>query len=341
MVKLCCAVIKPRKDKTVPSDKETYIKKQENDLRQTKATRNKTIDLSLEESKELIDRCLCPSNTDAELSLSGIVDRTLLGDCFDLLPRLPKNSFDLAVIDPPYNMRKSFNGNVFSKKSFEEYEEYTRRWVSLIAPLMKKNASVYVCCDWESSLVIGKVLSEFFTVRNRITWQREKGRGAQSNWKNGMEDIWFATASDEYTFNLDDVKIKRKVIAPYRKDGKPKDWCEDEGGEKFRLTCPSNFWDDITVPFWSMPENTAHPTQKPEKLLAKLILASSNKGDVVLDPFMGSGSTCVTAKKLGRRFVGIELDEQYSAWAQMRLERAEADKTIQGYSDGVFKERNS
>ena len=153
----------------MPSDKETYIKKQENDLRQTKATRNKTIDLSLEESKELIDRCLCPSNTDAELSLSGIVDRTLLGDCFDLLPRLPKNSFDLAVIDPPYNMRKSFNGNVFSKKSFEEYEEYTRRWVSLIAPLMKKNASVYVCCDWESSLVIGKVLFEFFTVRSRRT----------------------------------------------------------------------------------------------------------------------------------------------------------------------------
>jgi site-specific DNA-methyltransferase (adenine-specific) len=64
-----------------------------------------------------------------------------------------------------------------------------------------------------------------------------------------MEDIWFATVSDDYTFNLDDVKIKSKVIAPYRKDGKPKDWCEDESGEKFRLTCPSNFWDDITVPF--------------------------------------------------------------------------------------------
>ena len=310
-------------------------------MSQDKASRNKTIDLSLDESAEFASRCFTPDSRSEELPLSSVVDRTLVGDCFDIMPRLPKNSFDLAVIDPPYNMRKSFNGNVFSKKSFEEYEEYTRRWVSLIAPLMKKNASVYVCCDWESSLVIGKILSEYFTVRNRITWQREKGRGAQSNWKNGMEDIWFATVSDDYTFNLDDVKIKRKVIAPYRKDGKPKDWCEDESGEKFRLTCPSNFWDDITVPFWSMPENTAHPTQKPEKLLAKLILASSNRGDLVLDPFMGSGSTCVTAKKLDRRFVGIELDEQYSAWAQVRLERAETDKTIQGYSDGVFKERNS
>ena len=326
MVKLCCAVIKPRKDKAVPQDK---------------ASRNKTIDLSIEESAEFISRCLTPDSRSEELPLSSIVDRTLLGDCFNILPRFPKNSFDLAIIDPPYNMRKSFNGKLFSKKSFEEYEEYTRRWLTLLAPLMKKTASIYVCCDWESSLVIGRVLSEFFTVRNRITWQREKGRGAQSNWKNGMEDIWFATVSDDYTFNIEDVKIKRKVIAPYRKDGVPKDWSEGESGEKFRLTCPSNFWDDITVPFWSMPENTAHPTQKPEKLLAKLILASSNEGDVVLDTFMGSGSTCVTAKKLGRRFVGIELDEQYSAWAQLRLERAETDNSIQGYSDGVFRERNS
>ena len=324
----------------MPTPKKLLNETKKDASEKSKAPRNKTINTSLETSREYLDRCLRVCAEDEALSLRSIKDRTLLGDCFDILPRLPKESFDLAIIDPPYNIRKSFNGNVFSKKSLEEYEEYTRSWLTLVAPLMKKNASIYVCCDWESSLVIGRVLSELFTVRNRITWQREKGRGAQSNWKNGMEDIWFATVSDDYTFNLDDVKIKKKVIAPYREDGVPKDWSEGEDGEKFRLTCPSNFWDDITVPFWSMPENTAHPTQKPEKLLAKLILASSNEGDLVLDPFMGSGSTCVAAKKLGRGFVGIELDEQYSAWAQMRLERAETDKTIQGYSDGVFKERN-
>ena len=90
-----------------------------------------------------------------------------------------------------------------------------------------------------------------------------------------------------------------------------------------------------------MPENTAHPTQKPEKLIAKLILASSNKGDVVFDPFLGSGTTSVVAKKLGRKYVGIELDKTYCAWAEKRLETAESEPTIQGYTDGVFWERNT
>ena len=184
------------------------------------------------------------------------------------------------------------------------------------------------------------MLGRYFKIRNRITWQREKGRGASKNWKNGCEDIWFATVSDKYTFNVDAVKLRRRVVAPYKRDGAPKDWEETADG-KFRNTCPSNFWDDISVPYWSMAENTAHPTQKPEKLLAKLILAGSNEGDMVLDPFAGSGSTCVTAKKLGRRFIGVELNPQYCVWAQLRLERAESDSSVQGYSDGVFWERNT
>ncbi len=147
--------------------------------------------------------------------------------------------------------------------------------------MLKDDASIYVCCDWETSLIVGKVLSEFFYVRNRITWQREKGRGAKANWKNGMEDISFATNSNNYRFNLDAVKIRKKVIAPYRIDGKPKDWAETKNGN-YRDTCPSNFWDNITIPFWSMAENKAHPTQKSEKLIAKIMLASSSKGDVYL-----------------------------------------------------------
>lgn len=94
---------------------------------------------------------------------------------------------------------------------------------------------------------------------------------------------------------------RRRVIAPYRLNGNPKDWHESETGN-FRDTAPSNFWDDISVPFWSMPENTDHPTQKPEKLIAKLVLASSEKGDLVFDPFLGSGTTSVVAKKLGRHY---------------------------------------
>ena len=130
------------------------------------------------------------------------------------------------------------------------------------------------------------------------------------------------------------------MLAPYKENGKPKDWEQTENGN-FRLTCPSNFWDDIAVPYWSMPENTAHPTQKPEKLIAKLVLASSNKGDLVLDPFAGSGTTGVVAKKLGRNYINLEQNPLYCAWGEKRLKDAETDKSIQGYENGVFYERNS
>jgi len=146
--------------------------------------------------------------------------------------------------------------------------------------------------------------------------------------------------SDDYTFNVEAVKLQRRVLAPYRDgSGQPKDWQDTKQG-KFRATHPSNLWTDISVPFWSMPENTDHPTQKPEKLVAKMILASSNPGDVVLDPFLGSGTTSVVAKKLGRRYVGIEQAELYCCLAQKRLAMAEEDLTIQGYRDGYFWERN-
>ena len=192
-----------------------------------------------------------------------------------------------------------------------------------------------------SSAAIHRVADRHFVVRNRITWEREKGRGAATNWKNCAEDIWFCTVSDDYVFNVDDVKLKRRVMAPYTDaDGKSKDWDETQAG-RFRLTHPSNVWTDLSVPFWSMAENTDHPTQKPEKLLAKIVLASSQAGDIVLDPFLGSGTTSAVAKKLGRRYVGIEIDETYCCLAEKRLDAAEADKTIQGYADGVFWERNT
>ena len=302
-----------------------------------KASRNKTIDISLEDGKKYLSRCIKISRSVADIS--DITDKTVIGDTFKVCPRLPVKSVDLIIADPPYNLRKTYGSSTFSKKNSEEYEAFTRKWLSAVKPLLKDDGSIYVCCDWESSLIIEKVMSELFTVRNRITWQREKGRGARANWKNGMEDIWFATNSDKYTFNLNAVKIRRKVLAPYRVDGSPKDWKESREGN-YRDTCPSNFWDDITVPFWSMPENTAHPTQKPEKLIAKIILASSDEGDLILDPFAGSGTTLATAKKLKRHYIGIEKEKQYCIWTEYRLEKAETDKEIQGLKNGVFLERN-
>ncbi len=303
-----------------------------------KSEKNKTIDITVDQGKEYLDRCITLHN---KTTLENIIDKTILGDTFDVLTKLPEKSVDLLLVDPPYNLDKEFHGNGFKSMSDDKYEDYIDSWITALIPSLKDNASIYVCCDWKSSGAIERVLKKHFYVQNRITWQREKGRGAKANWKNGMEDIWFATVSKtNYTFNVDDVKIRRKVIAPYKQDGKPKDWEETAEG-KFRDTCPSNFWDDISIPYWSMPENTAHPTQKPEKLLAKLILASTNKGDVILDPFLGSGSTSVTAKKLGRHYIGIEQNPQYCVWAEKRLEMADSDMSIQGYTDGVFWERNT
>ena len=303
-----------------------------------KADRNKTIDTPLSAGQTYLERCITVA--EKPTSFSGLLDKTILGNMFEVCPLLPEKSIDLIIADPPYNLTKSFNGKKFSKKKDAEYEEYTWQWLSIIKPLLKDNGSIYVCCDWETSLIVGNVLKEFFHVRNRITWQREKGRGAKANWKNGMEDIWFATNSNDYIFNLDAVKIRKKVIAPYRVDGKPKDWLETENGN-YRDTCPSNFWSDITIPFWSMAENTAHPTQKSEKLIAKIILASSSEGDIVFDPFLGSGTTSVVAKKLNRHYIGVEVDAQYCVWAEQRLEMAESNPEIQGYVNGVFWERNS
>lgn len=306
-----------------------------------KSDRNKTIDISISEGKQYLDKCIkFNSKIKSKFEEKDIINKTIQGDAFKILPLLPDAFVDLVIADPPYNLDKNYNGHAFKKISEDEYIEYTESWIKHIQPLLKTNASIYVCCDWKCSSAIENVLRKYFIIQNRITWQREKGRGAMRNWKNNMEDIWFATVSNKYTFNINDVKQKRKVLAPYKHNGKPKDWIETDDG-KFRLTFPSNFWDDISVPYWSMKENTAHPTQKPEKLIAKLVLASSNENDIILDPFLGSGTTSTIAKKLNRRYIGIEQNEQYCIWAEKRLEMAESDSSIQGYTDGVFWERNT
>ena len=305
---------------------------------ENKSSRNKTIELSSGEIAHIERRLL---SIDDCFTAQSFINRTILGDAIEIFDCIPNNIVDLLFVDPPYNINKVFGKTTFKKMDNDHYEAWARSWLNKVVDKLKPNASIYVCGDWRSSPILFKVLSEHFRVRNRITWEREKGRGAKSNWKNASEDIWFATVGEEYYFDVDAVKLKKKVIAPYKDEaGKPKDWLEEQAGN-FRLTFPSNLWTDLTVPFWSMPENTNHPTQKPEKLVAKAILASSRTGDVVLDPFLGSGTTSVVAKKLGRRYIGIEIDKYYACVAEKRLEMAEVDTGIQGYEDEVFWERNT
>jgi len=264
-----------------------------NSEKKNRAPRNRTTVLTEEDHSryaQLLKRLSHP------VSVREVLDSTICQDAFEALDLLPPRSVDLVFADPPYNLTKTFNKHKFSQVDLNQYEEWLESWLKKLIRLLKPTSSAYICGDWRSSAPLHRMLEKYFKIRNRITWEREKGRGAQRNWKNSSEDIWFCTVSDEYTFNVEAVKMKRRVIAPYTNPkGQPKDWSESDNG-RFRITYPSNLWTDLTVPFWSMPENTDHPTQKPEKLMAKIILASSNPGELVLDPFLGSGTTSVVAQ---------------------------------------------
>ena len=306
-------------------------------MKKERAPRNRTLTVTDAERELYKTKLIYPKH---QLSLDKITNKTICSDLFSIIDQLPSSCVDLLVIDPPYNLDKNFHGVKFSKSNDESYLAYLQSWFPKILKVLKPNGSVYLCGDWKSTFCLYQVMKENTEVKNRITWQREKGRGAKTNWKNSTEDIWFGTASNDYYFDVEAVKQKRKVIAPYKENGKPKDWEETEDGN-FRLTHPSNFWDDISIPYWSMPENTDHPTQKPEKLIAKLILASCPKNGLILDPFLGSGTTSVVAKKLGRKYIGIDMNEEYCVWTEKRLAQAENDSIIQGYSGGLFWERNT
>jgi site-specific DNA-methyltransferase (adenine-specific) len=306
--------------------------------KKSRAPRNRTLICSSSDLENLPTGLLHLSSAASE---EAITNRIIHQDYFEVCPYLPGNFVDLLIMDPPYNLTKNYNGQTFRSKQADEYTSWFEGIILSILPHLRPEATVYVCSDWQTSTLVFPVLNKHLIVRNRITWEREKGRGAKNNWKNNTEDIWFCSVGEDYYFNVDAVKMKRRVIAPYRSDdGKPKDWDESQTGN-YRLTHPSNLWADITIPFWSMPENTDHPTQKPEKLIAKLILASSRSGDFIFDPFLGSGTSAVVAKKLKRRFCGIEINKEYCCWTAKRLLQAENNSNIQGYSDGYFWERNS
>jgi site-specific DNA-methyltransferase (adenine-specific) len=137
-----------------------------------KAKRNKTIDLAMEEGQYYLDRCVSVSGP---TDISQIIDKTIIGDTFSVIPYIPNRVVDLfLIVDPPYNLDKDFHGNKYKKTSDDKYEEYTELWINLVLPILKDDATIYVCCDWKSSPTIGRVLKKYFNIQNRITRQRKK-----------------------------------------------------------------------------------------------------------------------------------------------------------------------
>ena len=254
---------------------------------------------------------------------------------------------DLFWLDPRYLITKGKNSNMDLEggdrndwdrqwNNKEEYREWTKTYLQLAFNQLKPTGSIYVCSDWRNSNIIQEELENCgFTIQNRITWKRDKGRGSKSNWKSIHEDIWFATKHPtNYVFNVEEVMVEKKVIAPYTNtDGSPKDWWINESGEKIRKTYPSNLWTEFCVPYWSMlevrsyaktkktPGNTLtkHNTQKPKDLVKKCIIASTNEEDLVVDYFAGSGTTLISSKELNRNCVVFEINKTYIQIIETRL----------------------
>lgn len=302
-----------------------------------RASMNRTIVLTDDERKTYQEYI----SDHFELNTNSVI----CGDFNDINKEIPDGYVDLILLDPPYNITKKYGESTFKAMPDYEYSGYVLDIFESCLRVLKPNGTMYVCGDWKSSYIQRRALEvlenrDLCDVINRITWSRDKGRGATNNWKNNIEDIWMVVKSkDSYTFNIDAVKMRKTVLATYKdKNGNNKDW-KDDGDGAYRMTCPSNIWFDITVPFWSMVENTDHPTQKSEKLYAKLILASSNENDVIYEPFAGVFTGCVTAQKLNRNWIGVEKENEYCLLGQKRLVMAEYNKNIQGFEDGMFKDK--
>ena len=167
---------------------------------------------------------------DRTVTWPDLEGRLVEGDFFEIARYFPSAFVDLLILDPPYNLSKNFNGSRFRKRARDDYRSWFVNLIGRLVPMMKPQATLYVCSDWTTSTLIFPILDARLQVRNRITWEREKGRGAKTNWKNNTEYIWFCTMADDYYFDVAVVKLKRRVNAPYRVNGEPKDWIEEAEG---------------------------------------------------------------------------------------------------------------
>lgn len=259
---------------------------------------------------------------------------------------IKENSVDLFFLDPPYYIsgnKKQINLEDGDRGDWDcqwdtkdEFYIWIENMLKLAYNQLKENGSLYLCISWQHSHMFHIILERLgFNIQNRITWKRDKGRGSNINWKSMHEDVFFATKHPtNYIFNIDDVKIEKNVVAPYRnEDGSPKDWWIDENGNKVRLTYPGNIWTDLCVPYWSMNEVKSyaktkktpnnifqkHNTQKPKELVKRCILASSNKGDLVVDYFSGSGTTAISAEELNRNSIVFDINKTYIEILKTRI----------------------
>ena len=231
------------------------------------------------------------------------------GDSIELLKAIKDKSIDLIFADPPYNIGKDFGNNKDSWKTTKDYVEWCKVWIDECFRILKDNGTFYFMSATQYICFLDCYVQEKYNVVCRIVWSYDSS-GVQSKRSFGSlyEPILMCTKSNKskYTFNSNDILVdaptgsKRKLI-DYRKNP-PQPYSDKK--------IPGNVWHMNRVRFL-MDEYENHPTQKPEALLERIILASSNRGEIVLDPFSGSFTTSAVARKLGRKSVGFDLNEEY------------------------------
>lgn len=229
----------------------------------------------------------------------------LLGDALDQMAAFASETFDLIIADPPYNLGKDY-GNNHDVKGFEEYLEFSRQWTRECQRVLKPTGTLYVFMGFRFISYLYDILDRetglFFN--SWIVWHYTQGMGKTRGFSPRHDDILMFTKSEDFTFNLDAVRVPQKF---YRERN------------NMRGANPGDVWEFSHV-HYSNPNRQDHPTQKPEGLIERMVLASSNPEDVVLDPFVGSGTTLRVCQQLRRNCIGIEINPDYVALIHKRLE---------------------
>jgi len=232
------------------------------------------------------------------------------GDAIEVLKnKIKNNSIDLIFVDPPYNIGKNFNGRKDKWKSDDDYLNWCYEWIDLLLQKLKKTGSLYIMTSTQFIPNFDIYLKDKINILSRIVWSYDSSGVQAKNYYGSMyEPILFCVKDkNNYTFNSKDILVeaktgsKRKLI-DYRKNP-PQPYNTQK--------VPGNVWEFPRVRY-RMPEYENHPTQKPIKLLERIIKASSKEGDIILDPFSGTFTTSYVAKKLNRKSIEIEIDEDYS-----------------------------
>jgi len=237
--------------------------------------------------------------------ITNFVNQLMVGDILKVLPKIPSASVHLVCTDPPYNLGKNY-GKTVDKKDWSEYERFTRQWLGECQRILKSDGSIYVFMGVRFISKLFLIMEEMgFLFNGWITWHYTQGTGRTIGFSPRHEDILYFTRSANYTFNLDEVRIPQKY---YRERNNMK------GAN------PGDVWKFSHV-HYSNPEREDHPTQKPEALIERILEASSNEYDIVLDPFVGSGTTARVAQVLNRRYIGIDINAEYVEMSRNRLEQ--------------------